>query len=167
MTTYANRGMQLEHEIEASNQAYYLKNIAVIQKIATPMKKISGKAFYSEKSTVDFLGCINGRGIAFDAKETKERNYFPLKNVHEHQLRFLEQYKDCGGHAFVLVRFVKHQETFMLASTQLSQWWKEAAYGGRKSIPYEWFTMNCEQVKSRNGIVIDYLRPFLVGRVTA
>jgi Penicillin-binding protein-related factor A, putative recombinase len=173
MVRYANRGMQLEHEVESSNLSYWLKNIAVIQKVATPFKPIRDhegkmKALIPEKkSTVDFIGCLNGRGLAFDAKETKERTSFPLANVKEHQLRFLEKYRNCGGHAFLLVRFVKHNETFILSSVQLSQWWKEAAFGGRKSIPYGWFTENCEQVKSRNGIVVDYLRPLLTGRVTA
>ncbi|MFX3616247.1 MAG: Holliday junction resolvase RecU [Sporolactobacillus sp.] len=167
MTNYANRGMQLEQEIKASNLSYQQKGIAVIQKVATPLKKTKDSAFYSEKSTVDFLGCLNGRGIAFDAKETVNRTNFPLSNVHEHQINFLEKYRNCGGRAFLLVRFVKHQETFILSSVQLAQWWKEAAYGGRKSIPYEWFCENCETVQSRNGIVVDYLRPFLCGRVTA
>lgn len=37
MTTYANKGMQLEHEIESSNLSYQLKGIAIIQKVATPL----------------------------------------------------------------------------------------------------------------------------------
>lgn len=173
MPNYANRGMQLEEEIESSNLSYYLKGIAVIQKVATPFKPIRDKdgnmrrLIPEKKSTVDFIGCLNSRGIAFDAKETSERTSFPLANVKEHQVSFLEKYRDCGGHAFLLVRFVKHQETFILSSVQLSKWWKDISYGGRKSIPYDWFTMNCEQVGSRNGIVIDYLRPFLTGKVTA
>lgn len=59
MTTYPNSGMQLEHEIESSNLSYQLKGIALIQKVATPMRKIKGKAVYSEKSTVD----LNGREV--------------------------------------------------------------------------------------------------------
>lgn len=166
MISYANRGMQLEAEIESSNQSYFHRGIAVIQKVATPMKKVNGKTFYAEKSTVDFIGCLNGRGVAFDAKETKERTSFPFKkNVHEHQVRFLEHYRNCGGHAFLLVRFVKHHETFILPSTELLKWWNGIAEGGRKSIPYEWFTLNCESVRSRSGIVIDYLHPFLIGKV--
>lgn len=170
--SYANRGMQLEAEVESSNLSYYLKGIAIIQKVATPFKPIRDKdgnmrrLVPEKKSTVDFIGCLNGRGLAFDAKETNERASFPLANVKEHQAVFLEKYRNCGGHAFLLVRFVKHQETFILSSIQLSTWWKEAAFGGRKSIPYDWFTANCESVRSRNGIVIDYLRPFLTREVT-
>lgn len=29
--------------------------------------------------------------------------------------------------------------------------------GGRKSIPYEYFLTNCDLVKSKNGILLDYL----------
>ncbi|MCQ2009233.1 Holliday junction resolvase RecU [Sporolactobacillus sp. STSJ-5] len=166
MTNYRNRGMQLEREIESSNISYQFTRTAVIQKIATPMKKLNDKAVFSEKSTIDFLGILRGRGIAFDAKETTNPTCFPLKNVKEHQQRFLENFRVTGGISFVLVRFVVHQETFILTSMQLAQWWKDMAYGGRKSIPYTWFIENCEQVKSRNGIAIDYLRPFLGGKVT-
>jgi recombination protein U len=167
MTAHANLGMQLEQEINSSNLVYQLKGIAVVQKVATPMKKISGKAIYSEKSTVDFIGCLNGRGLAFEAKETKERTSFPLRNVHDHQVRYLKRYKDCGGYAFFLVRFVKHQETYILPIKEFIKWHSAVPNGGRKSIPYEWFIENCESVWSRNGIVLDYLHPFLTGKVTA
>lgn len=173
MTTYANRGMQLEGEVESSNISYWLKGIAVIQKVATPFKPIrdrEGKMralIPEKKSTVDFIGCLNGRGIAFDAKETNNRTNFPLENVKEHQVQFLEKYRNCGGHAFLLIRFVKHQETFILPTTDLLKWWHGINDGGRKSIPHDWFYVNCEQVHSRNGILIDYLHPILTGSVTA
>jgi recombination protein U len=165
--------MQLEQEIESSNLVYQHKGIAVIQKIATPFKPIRdrkgnfSKLIPAKKSTVDFIGCLNGRGIAFDAKETIERTSFPLRNVHDHQTRYLKRYKDCGGYAFLLVRFVKHNETYILPIKEFIKWHDAVPNGGRKSIPYEWFLENCESVWSRNGIVLDYLHPFLVGKVTA
>lgn len=172
MTTHRNLGMQLEREIESSNLVYQHKGIAVVQKIPTPFKPIRdrkgnfSKLIPAKKSTVDFIGCLNGRGIAFDAKETK-RPSLPLDNVHEHQVRYLKRYKDCGGYAFLLVRFVKHQETYILPIKEFIKWHDAVPNGGRKSIPYEWFIENCESVWSRNGIALDYLHPFLVGKVTA
>ncbi|MDE3837911.1 hypothetical protein C0966_00620 [Bacillus methanolicus] len=40
---------------------------------------------------------------------------------------------------------------------ELNFLWDESENGGRKSIPYEWFLLNCELVKSKNGILLDYL----------
>lgn len=171
MTT-ANRGMQLEHDIESSNRAYMMKGIAVIQKIATPFKPLRdrqgnfSKLIPAEKSTVDFIGCLNGRGLAFDAKETNKTN-LPLANVHEHQTRYLMRYRDCGGHAFLLVRFVKQNETFILPIKEFIKWHDAVPDGGRKSIPYNWFCENCVTVWSKNGIVLDYLLPIRTGKVTA
>jgi len=88
MTTHANLGMQLEQEVESSNLVYQHKGIAVVQKIPTPFKPIRdrkgnfSKLIPAKKSTVDFIGCLNGRGIAFDAKETKRPSLL-LDNVHE------------------------------------------------------------------------------------
>ncbi|TGA99452.1 hypothetical protein E4665_03770 [Sporolactobacillus shoreae] len=48
------------------------------------------KLIPAKKSTVDFISCLNGRGLAFDAKRTR----FPLANVHEHQVRYLKRYLD-------------------------------------------------------------------------
>ncbi|MCO7127786.1 Holliday junction resolvase RecU [Sporolactobacillus shoreicorticis] len=143
-----------------------LKKMAVVQKVATPLKKTKNSAFYSEKSTVDFIGCLNGRGLAFDAKETK-RPSLPLANVHEHQTRYLMRYRDCGGHAFLLVRFIKQNETFILPIKEFKKFVDAVPNGGRKSIPYGWFVENCVTVWSRNGIVLDYLLPIRTGKVTA
>lgn len=166
----ANRGMQLEHEIESSNRAYMLKGIAVIQKVATPFKPLRDKQgnfsrlIPAEKSTVDFIGCLNGRALAFDAKETK-RPSLPLANVHEHQTHYLLRYRDCGGHAFLLVRFVKERETFILPIKEFKKWVDSVPNGGRKSIPYTWFCENCETVRSKNGIMLDYLLPLRTKKV--
>ncbi|MEK5272573.1 Holliday junction resolvase RecU [Aeribacillus sp. FSL K6-8394] len=160
--SYANRGMSFEHLIERTNQQYFMKGIATIQKVATPWKVIrKGKqivsAFPEKKSTVDFIGIYNGRAIAFDAKSTRERTRFPLSNIEEHQFNFLKQWKNNSGISFLLIDFTKKQEVYFLTLSELEKWWNEAEKGGRKSIPYEWFVENCNLVKSKNGILLDYL----------
>lgn len=162
MTTYANRGKPFETLIEATNRQYYNKGRATIQKVATPWKVIrKGKkiisAFPEKKSTVDFVGIVNGRGIAFDAKSTMERTRFPLDNISDHQFRFLKSWKNNGGISFILVEFAKLKETYVLTFVDLESWWERAKNGGRKSIPHEWFLINCDLVKSKNGILLDYL----------
>jgi recombination protein U len=160
--SYANRGMSFEHLIERTNQQYFMKGIATIQKVATPWKVIrKGKqivsAFPEKKSTVDFIGIYNGRAIAFDAKSTRERTRFPLSNIEDHQFKFLKRWQDNGGISFILVEFAKKNEVYILSLSELEKWLRKANEGGRKSVPYEWFIMNCELVKSKNGILLDYL----------
>lgn len=153
--------MSFETLIEETNMQYFMKKIATIQKVATPIKIIKTEktlnAFFEKKSTVDFIGCYNGRAIAFDAKSTKERTRFPLSNIEEHQFNFLKQWKNNGGISFLLIDFAKKQEVYFLTLSELEKWWNEAEKGGRKSIPYEWFVENCDLVKSKNGILLDYL----------
>lgn len=161
-TSYANRGMAFEQLIEITNSQYINKNRAVIQKVPTPWQVIRrGKkivsAFPEEKSTVDFIGIANGRAIAFDAKSTREITRFPLSNIEDHQVRFLKQWHQNGGISFILVEFAKKKEVYLLSIGQLIKWLESANNGGRKSIPYEWFMLNCDLVKSKNGIILDYL----------
>lgn len=161
-TSYANRGQAFEKLINITNQQYYQKRRATIQKVATPWKVIRRgskiiSAFPEEKSTVDYIGVFNGRAIAFDAKSTRETTRFDLANVEKHQIEFLTKWQQNGGIAFILIEFVKKHEVYLLTINQLNEWIKQANNGGRKSIPYEWFVMNCDQVRSRKGIVLDYL----------
>lgn len=160
--SYANRGMAFEHLINITNQQYFQKRRATIQKVATPWKVIRrGKkivnAFPEGKSTVDYIGVYNGRPIAFDAKSTRETTRFPLSNIEDHQHEFLKQWQQNGGISFILIGFEKKHEVYILTINQLQKWLESAENGGRKSIPYEWFMINCDLVKSKNGILLDYL----------
>lgn len=160
--SYANRGMAFEHLINITNQQYFQKRRATIQKVATPWKVIRrGKkivnAFPEGKSTVDYIGVYNGRPIAFDAKSTRETTRFPLANIEDHQVKFLKQWKQNGGISFILVEFAKKQEVYLLSIDKLEKWFLAAKNGGRKSIPYEYFLTNCDLVKSKDGILLDYL----------
>lgn len=163
--SHANRGVPFERLIERTNATYKNKGRANIQKIPTPWKvqrnpktgKII-KAFPEKKSTVDFIGMAHGRGIAFEAKSTRERTRFPLKNIEPHQINFLKMWKDQGGVSFLLVEFEKHQEVYFLPFDDCLEWWNQMKDGGRKSIPYDWFVFNCDLVKSRNGVLLDYLK---------
>jgi len=162
-TIYANRGQSFEKLIEAANRQYFHKGQATIQKVPVPWKVFydrktkRSRAIPEKKSTVDFIGVADARAIAFDAKSTRERTRFPLENIPEHQFRFLKRWQDNGGIAFILVHFEKKRETYILPLDSLEKWLESAKNGGRKSIPYEWFYTECQQVKSKNGILLDYL----------
>lgn len=163
MKKNANLGKAFEQMVERSNQVYKQKGIALVDKIPTEVtvmrkgKQITG-AFFKSRSTVDFVGLSHGRGIAFDAKSTKQTTRFPLNNIEQHQIDFLKKWKDQGGISFILVHFEKHRETYLLQFDDLLEAWQKAQAGGAKSIKYEWFPIHCDQVKSSNGVLLDYIR---------
>lgn len=158
------RGQFLERLIETSNKMYENKGMALIHKVPTPWNVMYDRrtgrvrnAFPERKSTVDFAGISHGRSIAFEAKTTKIRTRFPLDNFEQHQINYLIKHQEQGGVSFSIIFFEKHNEHFFLTADDLHDWWSESKVGGRKSIPYEWFTLNCDMVRSRNGIALDFL----------
>jgi len=164
-----NRGKFFEDWIEQSNFVYNEKGLAVITKIPTPWKvqrKFSpfektykiANAFPEKKSTVDFGGTSKGKSIWFDAKVTNQKQSFPLKNIHAHQMDYLEKVNAQGGKAFFLVHSEVLKRTWLLWISDLLRFMKSEV---RKSIPYEWLDANCSVIESRNGIVLDYLTEVL------
>lgn len=162
--SHANRGAGLERLIDMTNMQYRNKGIADIRKIPTPVRiqsNVNGKVtgYTTKGELVDYFGVKDGRAIVFDAKETTTTTSFPLKNVHEHQFNILKSWHEKGAKSFLLVSFTKRQyETYLLPFVMLEQAWKGYIGDGRKSIPYEDFVSQCDQVKSDKGYVLHYLK---------
>lgn len=161
--SHANRGAGLEHLIDLTNNQYRNKGVADIRKIPTPVKIIGQQGNritgHTQKGEwVDYVGIHDGRTIVFDAKETSIRTNFPLSNISEHQYDLLKSWHQKGAHAFLLVSFTKLNEVFLLPFGRLQEAWEDAKKGGRKSIPYDVFKLNCNQVKSDKGYVLHYLK---------
>ena len=84
------RGSVLEEMINMSNEVYRNHGLALIQKVPTPITPINidkesrhiTLAYFEQKSTVDYIGAVQGIPVCFDAKECKE-TVFPLANIHE------------------------------------------------------------------------------------
>jgi recombination protein U len=161
----SNQGQEFEDLIEWANVQYYEREQAVIQKIPTPWKVErkynihTGKseivsAFPEHKSTVDFGGTAKGRSIWFDAKVTKNRTSFPIKNIKEHQIEFLRRVHEQGGIAFLLVFSQSQNKTWYLSILDLLVFMENEK---RQSLPFTWFNEKCPEVNSKNGIVLDYL----------
>lgn len=168
---YGKRGKALENLIDYSNNQYRLKGIARIDKIPTNWNVFYDKrtkrvrnAFPEKKGTVDYIGVCKGVAVAFDAKNTKNKTSFPLGNIQEHQFQYLSDFEEFGGVGFILVSFEKHDRYFVLNFDDLSKWWMNATKGGRKSIPYDYFDNQCFEVKSENGVALNYLKPILKER---
>ena len=99
MGTWNSRGLRgstLEDLINRSNDCYREKGLALIQKIPTPITPIEidktsrhiTLAYFDQKSTVDYIGAVQGIPVCFDAKECSVTT-FPLQNLHPHQVRFM------------------------------------------------------------------------------
>lgn len=157
------RGSSLEEFINLTNNVYKEKNLAIIQKIPTPITpvKISKEnknitlAYFNEKSTVDYLGVVQGIPVCFDAKETS-KPFLPLQNIHSHQIDFMQTFEGQKGVAFILVYFKMYDKYFYLPFKTLKTWWSNAKNGNRKSIPFSAFEEKY-MIRSIGNFYVHYL----------
>ena len=166
MGTWNSRGLRgstLEDFINLSNDKYLQENLALIQKIPTPIKplKIDQQtrhitlAYFDQKSTVDYIGVVQGIPVCFDAKECAT-DTFPLQNIHPHQIAFMENFEKQNGISFIILYFSKYNEFYYLPFSDIIKFWKRAQNGGRKSFTYEEVNKNF-QIHSSQGVMIHYL----------
>ena len=157
------RGSTFEQMINITNNKYNNVGLGLIQKVPTPIKPIRldknkkkiTLAYFEQKSTVDYIGVVQGLAICFDAKETTAKS-LPLKNIHQHQIDFMERYELQRGMSFLLVRFSAVDEIYLLPFKELKEYWEMAKKGGRKSIPYDSFKKEL-LVKNKGGFMVHYL----------
>lgn len=161
---YANRGMSFEADINITNTYYKDNDVAIIYKKPTPItiNKVDYKsrvdavikeAHFKTPSTTDYNGVYKGKYIDFEAKETK-LNYFPLSNIHNHQIEHLKSIVRHGGIGFILVDFTKLDKIFLLEADKLFSFIENNT---RKSIPLEYFEEFGYLIKPKFNPRIDYL----------
>ncbi len=147
MPTWTSRGLRgstLEELINRTNEKYHESDLALIQKIPTPitpvkMDKDSRQitlAYFEQKSTVDYIGAVQGIPVCFDAKECRT-DTFPLQNVHAHQVEFMRDFEKQGGVAFLLIFFSHRDVFYYMRRSELAAFWERSESGGRKSIRFE------------------------------
>lgn len=162
---YGNRGMGLEDDLNITNKYYLDTDKAVIYKKPTPItiNKVDYKsridavikeAHFKIPSTTDYNGIYRGKYIDFEAKETKLLS-FPLANIHKHQIDHLIKIVKHGGIGFIIVRFTKVNETYLLESEKLNEF---ISLNSRKSIPIEYFKNNGYLIQEKFTPRLDYLR---------
>ncbi|WMJ88398.1 Holliday junction resolvase RecU [Anaerocolumna sp. MB42-C2] len=157
------RGSALEELINMTNARYREKKLALIQKIPTPITPTNidkenrhiTLAYFEEKSTVDYIGVVQGVPVCFDAKECAA-DTFALQNVHEHQVNFMRDFEEQGGIAFLLIYYSKRNFYYYLPFKQLSWFWDRAQTGGRKSFRFEELDLENE-IPCKNNLFIHYL----------
>lgn len=147
MGTWNSRGLRgstLEDMINHSNEVYRERKLALIQKVPTPITPIAidketrhiTLAYFDQKSTVDYIGAVQGIPVCFDAKECAVTT-FPLQNVHEHQVGFMREFEEQGGIAFIVLSWTAKDEIYYIPFDELYGFWMRMQNGGRKSFTYE------------------------------
>lgn len=167
MSTWSSRGLRgsmLEEVINMTNEKYRELGLALIQKIPTPIKPINIEketrhitlAYFDQKSTVDYIGTVQGIPVCFDAKECAT-DTFPLQNVHAHQVAFMKDFEAQGGVAFLLLYYGNRDEYYYMPFSSLLRFWERMESGGRKSFRLEEITDCFPVYPGKNGVFLHYL----------
>ena len=168
MATWNSRGLRgsaLEDLVNRTNEAYRVANLALIQKIPTPITPIEMDkstrhitlAYFDKKSTVDYIGAVQGIPVCFDAKECAF-DTFSLRNIHEHQVLFMRDFEKQGGVAFILLQYTGRDEAYYVPFRDIDRFWKRSEDGGRKSFTYEEIDRSLKIGRSGN-FFLHYLEP--------
>ncbi len=166
MATWNSRGLRgstLEDFINMSNEKYLANGLALIQKIPTPIKPVRMDqesrhitlAYFDQKSTVDYIGVVQGIPVCFDAKETAV-DTFPLQNIHRHQIDFMENFEKQHGISFIIIYFSSRDEFYYIPFCDIIYYWLRSENGGRKSFTYDEIDKSY-QIHSSKGVIVHYL----------
>lgn len=166
MGTWNSRGLRgsaLEEYINRTNERYLEKGLALIQKIPTPITPVRidkehrhiTLAYFDQRSTVDYIGAVQGIPVCFDAKECST-DTFPLQNLHEHQVEFMENLEKQEGVSFLILYFSTRNELYYMRFTEMKKFWDRGKNGGRKSVRYDELDPNFF-MKFKNGVFVPYL----------
>lgn len=166
MPTFNSRGLRgssLEECVNHTNETLRSEGLALIQKIPTPITPVDidkesrqiRLAYFDKKSTVDYIGAVQGIPVCFDAKECNTDS-FPLHNIHEHQMTFMEDFERQDGIAFFLIFFSKREMYYYMRFEEALSFWNRGRSGGRKSVPINEL---CKDFffSSSNGYFLPYL----------
>jgi recombination protein U len=159
--------MNFETMINQTNEFYLDNDIAVIYKKPIPIQIVSvdyrvrsaakiTEAYYKLPSTTDYNGIYKGFYIDFEAKETKSKTSFPIKNIHEHQVNHLRRVNEHGAISFIIVYFSILGRIFFLDSKYIVEFYNRSK-NGKKSIALEEFVEFGKEIKEGYRKPVDYL----------
>lgn len=162
---FGNRGMDLENDINITNEYYIENNIAFIYKKPTPIQvtKIDYKnnsiiikeGYFKEPSTTDYNGLYKEKYIDFEAKETNSKTSFPLSNIHAHQIKHIRNIVNNNGVCFLIVRFSTLDKNFVLMGNDFLDYIDNHE---RKSIPLDYFEKKGYLIELSYRPRLDYLK---------
>ncbi len=157
------RGSGLEDLINRTNEYYREHHLALIQKVPTPITPINidkatrhiTLAYFDQKSTVDYIGIVQGIPVCFDAKECAQ-DTFPLQNVHPHQVAFMQEFEEQEGIAFLIIYYTTRDEMYYMPFRDLKRFWDRMEAGGRKSFTFEELDRSF-RIRSVREMLVHYL----------
>lgn len=166
MATWKSRGLRgstLEDLVNRTNEVYLEHHLCLVQKIPTPITPITMDkshkqitlAYFEQKSTVDYIGAVQGIPICFDAKECS-KDTFALANIHEHQVAFMEEFERQGGISFIIIFYSHLDKFYYLTFKQLKEFWDRMNNGGRKSFRMDEIDESYF-LPQKNGVFVPYL----------
>lgn len=157
------RGSMLEEAVNFTNERYRRDHLALVQKIPTPITPINidkknhhiTLAYFEQKSTVDYIGAVQGIPVCFDAKECAAER-FTLQNIHEHQMQYMEEFERQQGVSFFIIYFKNVDIYYYVPFRDIKGFWDRALQGGRKSFLREELDQSY-QIRMTNQVFIHYL----------
>ena len=141
MATWNSRGLRgstLEDLLNLTVEKLRDDNLALIQKIPTPITPIEidktsrhiTLAYFDQKSTVDYIGVVQGVPVCFDAKECTN-DTFPLANIHPHQVEFMTDFEKQKGVSFLIISFTARGTYYYMRYREIMSYWKRMEDGGQ------------------------------------
>lgn len=166
MATWNSRGLRgstLEELINLTNELYRDKKLGLVQKIPTPITPVKidkengniSLAYFEKDSTVDYIGVVQGVPICFDAKECAT-DTFSLRNIHEHQIRFMEDFEQQQGISFLIIMFSAKNEFYYLRFRELKEYLERVDLGHPKNFKYDELDRRYF-LKPESGAAVHYL----------
>ena len=166
MATWNSRGLRgssLEDIINFTIDKYEESGIALIQKIPTPIKPININhetrqitlAYFDKKSTVDYIGVVQGIPVCFDAKECTSST-FSMQNIHTHQVEFMEKFEKQEGISFILLYYTHLDEAYYLPYRDIKKFYDRRDCGNRKSFRIEEIDRSY-RIRSYQGVPMHFL----------
>ena len=166
MATWNSRGLRgslLEEMINITNEKYRESGLALIQKVPTPITPITidketrhiTLAYFDQKSTVDYIGAVQGIPVCFDAKECAA-DTFSLQIIHPHQVEFMRDFDKQDGIAFFLIYYTAKDVMYYMSIRELNVFWERMEKGGRKSFRFDELK-EAHFFKARGGQMVPYL----------
>lgn len=166
MATWNSRGLRgsaLEELINRTNEKYRESGLGLIQKVPTPITPIKidkenrhiTLAYFERKSTVDYIGVVQGIPVCFDAKECAD-DTFSLQNIHEHQIQFMEDFERQQGISFLIIHYTHKDFLYYMPFRHLKAFWDRAEGGGRKSFRFQEIDLQYA-ITPKQGLFVPYL----------
>lgn len=161
----AHRGMNLEEDLNLTNEYYRVHDIAVIHKKPTPIQIVKVdypmrsaakivEAYFKTPSTTDYNGLYKGRYIDFEAKETKTKT-FPFANISSHQIDHLDSIIKHCGIAFLIIAFTTLNEVYLIDASYIIEAYRHSK---RQSMRYDVIKEKGHLIKQGYNPRLDYLK---------